>query len=197
MAMFLQNFKQMKRIFLTVSILLLVTIFSFAHAQGLGVGIKGGANFSNQSITDISTSSKTGFHGGVYAVIAFSEKWAIQPELLYSAQGSELPDETSEFNYMSIPILLRYKPLSLLSFHAGPQFSKLLDATVDGDDIKEEIKNSDFGLAVGATVHLPLGFNGGVRYVWGFTNVSEFQDDTEVKNTVVQVFVGWTILGAK
>jgi len=116
---------------------------------------------------------------------------------LYSAQGSELPDETSEFNYMSIPILLRYKPTSFLSFHAGPQFSQLLDAKVDGDDIKEDIKNSDFGLAVGATLHLPLGFNGGVRYVWGFTNVSELPDDIEVKNSVVQVYVGWTIFGTK
>lgn len=187
----------MKRIYLSIALLATIFITTETHAQGLGLGIKAGANFANQSITDISTSSKTGFHGGIYAVINFSEKWGLQPELLYSAQGSELPDETSEFNYMSIPVLLRFKPASFLSIHAGPQFSQLLDAKVDGEDIKEQIKNSDFGLALGATLHLPLGFNGGVRYVWGFANVSDFQDDTEVKNSVVQVFVGWTIFGAK
>lgn len=187
----------MKRIFLSVAMLFTIAYFSSVHAQGIGVGIKGGVNFANQSITDISTSSKTGFHVGAYVLIGFSEKWGIQPELIYSAQGSELPSETSEFNYMSIPLLLRWKPISLLSFHAGPQFSTLLDAKIDGEDIKEDIKNSDFGLALGATVHLPLGFNGGVRYVWGFANVSDLQDDREVKNSVVQVFVGWTIIGAK
>lgn len=195
----------MKKIILSIVIASLVSFSSLIHAQGIGVGIKAGANFANQSITDISTDSKTGFHGGAYVVLAFSEKWAIQPELLYSSQGSEWPDLTtttitSEFNYMSIPILLRWKPISLLSIEAGPQFSVLLDANVDGTDIKEDIKNSDFGLAVGATVHLPLGFNGGVRYVWGFTNVSDLQDDIddiEVKNSVVQVYVGWTIFGTK
>jgi len=187
----------MKKIFLSFTLLSITAIFSTVNAQGLGIGIKGGVNFANQSITDINTNSRTGFHVGAYAVIAFSEKWGIQPELLYSAQGSELPDETSEFNYMSIPILLRWKLASVLSVHAGPQFSTLLDAKIDGDNIKDDIKNSDFGLALGATVHLPLGLNGGVRYVWGFTNVSDLQDDTEVKNSVVQVFVGWTIIGAK
>ena len=188
----------MKNIFLSIVFLLLLSISSFVNAQGLGVGIKGGVNFANQSVSDISTSSKTGFHGGVYVVIAFSKKWALQPELMYSAQGSEWPDEISEFNYMTIPILLRWKPISLLSIEAGPQFSRLLDARVDGEDITDEIKNSDFGLALGATVHLPLGFNAGARYVWGFTNVLDIQDDNyEVKNTVVQVYVGWTIFGAK
>jgi len=187
----------MKNIFLSIAIVSIVFLSSEIHAQGIGVGIKAGANFANQSITDISTNSKTGFHGGAYVVLAFSEKWAIQPELLYSAQGSELPDEISEFNYMSIPILLRWKPLSVLSIEAGPQFSALLDAKLDGQDIKDDIKGSDFGLALGATLHLPLGFNGGVRYVWGFTNVADLQDDIEVKNSVVQVYVGWTIFGAK
>lgn len=187
----------MKKFFLSIAFFICLAIYSNVNAQGLGVGIKAGVNFANQSITDISTSSRTGFHAGAYAVIAFSEKWGIQPELIYSAQGSELPNETSEFNYMSIPILLRWKLASVLSVHAGPQFSTLLDAKIDGDNIKDDIKNSDFGLALGAAVHLPLGLNGGVRYVWGFTNVSDLQNDTEVKNSVVQVFVGWTIIGAK
>ena len=188
----------MKKIILSFAILAFIIVSSEMKAQGVGLGIKAGANFANQSITDISTNSKTGFHGGAYVVLAFSEKWAVQPELLYSSQGSELPDETSEFNYMSIPVLLRWKPISLLSIEAGPQFSLLTDAAVDGEDIKDQIKSSDFGLALGATVHLPLGFNGGVRYVWGLSNIWDVDiEDIEVKNSVVQVYVGWTIFGTK
>ena len=163
------------------------------------MGIKAGANFANQDITDISTNSRTGFNGGAYLLLAFSEKWAVQPEFLFSSQGSEIPDlnEIRQLDYFSIPVLLRWKPISLLSFHAGPQFSSLLSAVdKSGDSIKEDFKKSDLGLALGASVHLPLGLNGGLRYVWGFTDVADFQNDTEVKNRAIQVFVGWTMFGA-
>ena len=64
----------MKKIFLSIAVISAITISSKIHAQGVGVGIKAGANFANQSITDISTDSKTGFHGGAYLILAFSEK---------------------------------------------------------------------------------------------------------------------------
>jgi len=195
-----QNSHIMKKIILSISLFSLVAFYTQVNAQGIGLGIRGGVNFANQSITDINTNSRTGFHAGAYVILAFSEKWGIQPELLYSSQGSELPDldELNKFNYLSIPVLLRWKPVSLLSIEAGPQFSSLLKAEDDsGQSIKEQFKSSDFGLVVGATLHLPLGLNAGVRYVWGFTDVADLQDDTEVKNTVVQVYAGWTIFGAK
>ena len=190
----------MKKIILSISLFSLIAFYTQVNAQGIGLGIRGGVNFANQSITDINTNSRTGFHAGAYVILAFSEKWGIQPELLYSSQGSELPDldELNKFNYLSIPVLLRWKPVSLLSIEAGPQFSSLLKAEDDsGQSIKEQFKSSDFGLVVGATLHLPLGLNAGLRYVWGFTNVADLQDDTEVKNSVVQVYAGWTIFGAK
>ena len=190
----------MRKIFLSITVLLCLFITSEIQAQGIGVGIKVGANFANQSITEIDTDTRTGFNGGAYVILAFSEKWAIQPELLFSSQGSEIPDfdEVLQLDYFSIPVLLRWKPINFLSFHAGPQFSTLLSAVdKSGDSIKEDFKNSDFGLALGASVHLPLGFNGGERYVYGFADVSELQDDTEIKNKMIQVFVGWTIFGAK
>jgi hypothetical protein len=188
----------MRKIFLSITVLLCLLITSKIQAQGIGVGIKVGANFANQSITDWDTSTKTGFVGGAYVILAFSEKWAIQPEVLFSSQGSNVPDNINDLSYLNIPVLLRWKPVSLLSIEVGPQFSSLISAVdKSGDSIEDDFKNSDFGLALGATVHLPLGFNGGLRYVWGFTNVSDLGNDHEVKNTTAQIFVGWTIFGAK
>lgn len=188
----------MKRIILSFAIIAIILSSSTVFAQGVGLGLKAGANFANQSITDASPNSITAFHGGAYLVLAFSEKWGIQPEVLFSSQGSELPDDVKDFSYLNIPVLVRWKPASVLSIEAGPQFSALLDA-VDGSgsSIKEDFKNSDFGLAVGATVHLPLGINAGARYVWGFTNVSDVADNPEVKNTNFQIYAGWTFLGSK
>ena len=195
----------MKRIILPVFALAMIAAPVLVQAQGIGLGLKGGVNFANQSIKDIgqqlgdySTQGRTGFHGGAYVVLAFSEKWAIQPEIMYSKQGSEVPDLNSvnDFNYMSIPVLLRFKPISLISIEAGPQFSSLLSVKdTNGDSIKDNFKSGDFGLAAGATLHLPLGINAGIRYIWGFSDVSDVED-WEVKNTLGQVFVGWTFLGS-
>ena len=178
----------------------LFSINSSLMAQGIGLGLKAGANFADQKITDLSTDSRTGFHGGAYLILAFSEKWAIQPEVYFSSQGSEVPDlgEVRDLDYFTIPVLLRWKPINLISIEGGPQFSTLLSAVdKNGDNIKEDFKNSDFGMALGGTVHLPLGLNAGIRYVWGFTDVNDLQDDFEVKNRMFQIYAGWTFLGAK
>ena len=189
----------MKRLMIISAVVMVMAFSSNLHAQGVGLGLRVGANFANQSISNASTESITGFHGGAYLILAFSEKWAIQPELLFSSQGAEVPsvNEISELDYFTIPVLLRYKPASFLSIEAGPQISSLLTAVdKSGDSIKDDFKNSDFGLALGATVHLPLGFNGGLRYVWGFTNINDLPDDKEIKNKMFQIYVGWTFLGA-
>lgn len=190
----------MKKITLSIA-LLLISISSVVFAQGVGVGIKAGVNFANQSLSGFSlndTESITGFHGGIYVPIYFSEKWGIVPEVLFSSVGSETPTGTNDFTYISIPLMIRFKPVSFLSLEAGPQFSSLIDAVTEDDSInKDDFSNSDFGLGVGATVHLPLGLNAGARYVWGFTNVSDLGNDTEVKNTTFQLFAGWTIFGKK
>jgi hypothetical protein len=88
-------------------------------------------------------------------------------------------------------------PMSLLSLEAGPQFSFLTKAEVENaGDVKDQLKNNDFGLAFGAGLHLPLGFNAGVRYVLGFTDISDVSGES-IKNRTFQIYLGWTILGAK
>ncbi len=105
-----------------------------------------------------------------YVNINFSDKWGITPEVLYSAYGSEWDNVKVDLDYIAIPVMLRFKPISLLSLEAGPQFSFLTKANVeDFGDVKDQLKNNDFGLAFGAGLHLPLGFNVGARYVLGFT----------------------------
>lgn len=185
----------MKKSFILFSGLLFTT--SMAFAQGIGIGIKGGANFANQSVTSISTQSITDWHLGAYVNLNISDKWGITPEILYTAQGSSWDNVDVETDYFAVPVMLRYKPISLISLQAGPQFSFLASASKeDSPSFEDQVKKNDFGLAVGAGLHLPLGINAGVRYVWGFTNISEVST-TEVKNKIFQVYAGWTIFGQK
>ncbi|MDZ7649395.1 MAG: porin family protein [Cytophagales bacterium] len=179
------------------SLILLILLVPFTmFAQGVGIGIKGGANFANMAIEDVDSESITDFHIGAYVNLNLSDKFGITPEILYTAQGSKVNNATVNTDYFAIPVMLRFKPISLISLQAGPQFSFLSKAKSGGVDIKNQLKNNDFGIALGAGLHLPLGFNGGVRYVLGFSNISEISTE-EVKNRVLQIYVGWTLFGAK
>ena len=167
------------------------------QAQGIGLGIKAGANFANQAVTDIDIKTVTDFHLGAYVNLNLSDKFGITPEVLYSAYGSDWENVKVDLDYISIPVMLRYKPISLLSLEAGPQFSFLTKAEVeDVGDIMDQLKSNDFGLAFGAGLHLPLGFNAGARYVLGFSDISDVSE-MSVKNRTFQIYLGWTIFGAK
>lgn len=165
-------------------------------AQGIGLGIKGGANFANMAIKDVNSDAITDFHIGAYVNLNVSEKFGITPEILYTAQGTEIDNAKINTDYFAVPVMLRFKPISLISLEAGPQFSFLSKAENDGANFKDQLKNNDFGLAFGAGLHLPLGINGGIRYVLGFTNISEAANQ-EAKNRTLQIYVGWTLFGAK
>ena len=167
------------------------------QAQGIGIGIKGGANFANQAVEDIDIETVTDYHIGAYVNLNLSEKFGITPEVLYTALGSEWDNVKVDFDYLAIPVMLRFKPIKFLSLEAGPQFSFLTKAeTEDAGDVMDQLKKNDFGLAFGAGVHLPLGFNAGARYVLGFTDISDVSSES-IKNRTFQIYVGWTIFGAK
>ena len=102
-------------------------------AQGLSGGIKVGANFANQKYKsdfgNLSPDARTSLHLGVYATMMFSETFGLQPELLYNSVGSKLDfsdlggeEVVSKFNYLAIPVMLRYNPVPIFNIHAGPQF---------------------------------------------------------------------------
>jgi hypothetical protein len=178
-------------------LLLLILAPMVLQAQGIGLGIKAGANFANQDVTDISIKTATDFHIGAYLNLNLSDKFGITPEVLYTAYGSKWDDAKVDFDYIAIPVMLRYKPIKLISLEAGPQFSFLTKAKVeDIGDVTDQMKNNDFGLAFGAGLHLPLGFNVGARYVLGFSNISETSGES-IKNRTFQISLGWTFIGAK
>lgn len=180
----------------------LVAIMFMAAAttfgQGIGVGLKGGLNFAKLDASG--ASSKTGFHLGAFAKLMITDKIGIQPEAFYSIQGSNLDAGTISqelnINYLQVPVLLRFNPISILNIHAGPQFGILLKAESDSGgvttNIKDDLKNSDFAIAVGAGLDLPMGLSLALRYVKG---VSEVADDSSDKNNMFQISVGYQLFG--
>lgn len=173
----------MKRIILAA---IAVMVFGFANAQKTRFGIKGGLNISTVVGGDVDdTKSLIGFHVGGLAEIHVVEKFFIQPELLYSAQGTKVDgplgtDADLKLNYLNIPVLAKYYFVeNKFSVEAGPQLGILLSAKADGNDIKDLTRSTDFGFNLGAGYNFTDNFSVGIRYTIGLSPLS----DEDIDNT--------------
>lgn len=170
----------MKKIILSA---LAVMAFGFTNAQSTRFGVKGGLNLSNIVGGDVDgTKSLVGFHVGGFAEIKIADKFAIQPELLYSAQGFTAEERLFEnefdvkLNYLNIPVLAKYYIVPKFSVEAGPQLGVLLSAKSDGNDVKDSFKSVDFGFNVGAGFHFTEDLSINLRYTIGISPIAENSD---------------------
>jgi hypothetical protein len=186
-------------------------------AQDVLLGVKGGINSANVSVSDSDedTSAKTGLVAGVFAEFGISDMFAIRPEALYSSKGFKATEGTSELqlelNYFEIPVLLvaqfgtsSVRPIlfagPVLSFESkcgisGSDEGTTVDVDCDqfpGEGI--ETKSTDFGAAFGAGLEADVGsvvlmFDG--RYTLGLTNLdSSSSDGSSAKNRVWSFMAG-------
>ena len=184
-----------------------------SQAQEVKFGAKGGLNLFNRYGDNVgNTDFRTSFHVGGVAEIKFTEKFSLQPELLFSSQGSKYdlildgfpeinaPEGTKatlteKLNYINLPVIAKYYVAKGLSLEAGPQLGFLASAKRDlefsGDtmdfDVDDEYDSFDFGLNFGLGYKLDNGlfFNG--RYNLGLTNIT----DNNVRNEGFQFSVGF------
>jgi len=173
----------MKTIKIFIVVLVSVLGINQARAQAqFSLGIKGGVNFSSINVSDPAATwnSKTGFHGGAFALIKITA-FAVQPEIIFSQQGSTVKingqDLDANFSYMNVPVMLKfYLPLGL-NLQLGPQFGFLTTAESDynpitntpqnGTDLKSFYKNSDVSLGMGIGWDLPMRLSIDARYNLG------------------------------
>jgi hypothetical protein len=182
----------MKKVLLTA---LAVFAFSFANAQDTKYGVKGGLNMSNNTLGE--HTSLLAFHLGGFAEFKMSDKFAIQPELLYSAQGGKISangaNYTTNLNYFNIPVMAKYYVADAFSIEAGPQIGFLMSAKSDGTDIKDMCNSTDFGFNLGAGYNLNETMSLGLRYSIGLSNVIKDVSgvSTDSKNSNIQLSFGY------
>jgi len=181
-------------------VLLIVSICNMAVSQEISFGVKGGVNFASLTGDTSGLESRTAFHFGIVSEFTISEKFSIQPELLYSAQGTKADDEELKLNYLNIPVLAKYYLAEGLSLEAGPQIGLLLSAKTefdgaDEEDIEDLFRDIDFGVNFGLGYKLDNGLNFSARYYLGIANVydwiGDFIDDIEIRNGVFQISIGY------
>lgn len=200
----------MKTLRILSFLLLLLALAGSAHAQ---FGIKAGVNqtvLDGQNI-DMDTDYKTTYHAGVFLRLPLLGPLSIQPEVLYSLQGSEfkstLANYKTKLHYLNVPVLARVK-VGPVYAEAGPQFGVLLGAREDGTlrisaadgygpvdrDASNNYKKTDFSLAAGAGLEFDT-FIIGARLTAGVNDINDVRDlnganDPRLKNRVIQGFVG-------
>jgi hypothetical protein len=163
----------MKNYFIMLSALFFMAIT--VNAQPVNLGVKAGLNVYNMDSDNGQTmDSKVGFNAGLLGHIHLNPNWAIQPELIYSRQGTDMID----LDYINVPVSLQYMFENGFRIQAGPQIGFLVGATTDQEgvemDIKDDMKPIDVGLNVGASyVHQTSGFGVDARYNIGLTDISE------------------------
>jgi len=134
----------MKKI--TLTLLGLVAFSTSALAQQeVKFGPKAGVNFATVNGDDADDAKMlTGFHVGAFAEIKFNDKFAIQPEVIYSAQGAKVKESGTEtvmgvpvtyeaegkakLNYINVPIMAKYYITDNFAVEAGPYVGFLMTA---------------------------------------------------------------------
>ncbi|WNM18136.1 porin family protein [Flavobacterium capsici] len=197
-------------------LLVLVAVFvsSLAIAQGntntsssskpVKFGLKLGFNLAkltDSESADVETKSRIGVNIGGFLYYKFSEKFAFQPELVYSTQGLVQQgsseginvDITYRMDYILLPLMVKYYPAKDFYIELGPQLGfnvkKELEAegngqslTWDTDDffdqnnIDAKTNTFDFGLNFGLGYEFKNGLGIGGRYALGLTKVFEGND---------------------
>src|SRR5688572_6763236 len=180
----------MKRLFIITIVLSCLQAIAQDQFNSPYLGLKLGWNYSqltftNPSLENVDVNFKSGFAGGLFCNIPFHEKFAIQPEILYSQMGAELDEvvgqvseeTTLDLNYFSFPILIRFNPLPKLGIFVGPQFDLLYDSKADraGDeeDLQYQVTSYDVGGTAGLEYWFTTYFGIYGRYTLGFQDVNE------------------------
>ncbi|GEL09420.1 Outer membrane protein beta-barrel domain-containing protein [Flavobacterium glycines] len=148
----------MKKIILSIAAVL---VFGFANAQQTKFGLKAGVDFANahgKFAGDSYHQAETGFYAGGYADITVSNKFHVQPELLYVS--------VKDLDQIQVPVLAKIPVVEDLSLLAGPNLGFLLNAA-DG------FKTFNFGLDLGLSFDLNDKFSLDGKYNFGLSNLIE------------------------
>ncbi len=199
----------MKKLILILS-LMLFTLPNLSAQEFVEFGVKGGVNFSSFSGDGFGAfddpNGRTSFHLGLLAEIPVSERFSVQPEVLYSSQGYDILNRNDandieyQLDYINIPVLAKIYLIEGLSFEVGPQVGFLVKNEVDFDpsainegDIPlddDQFNSVDFGLSGGASYKFINGFFINARYNAGLSDIYE-DSASDAKNSVFQLGVGF------
>lgn len=185
----------MKKIILTAAAVFALT---FANAQDkkggsdgeMKFGVKGGFVSANYGSDANDGDARSGFYLGGLVDFAISEKFHIQPELLYTMEGNG--EDEFDLNFVRIPVMGKFYVADAFSIQAGPQFGFV----AGGGEAKDFLKSFDFGLGLGVGYELETGLFFDARYNLGLSDLNDFPvgsglEDAKITQNSFNVGLGY------
>lgn len=183
---------------------LCILLLSFiSYAAKSQIGIKAGGNLTNISGNSFKSDFTLSYHLGVFAELGLSKSWGLQPEILWSETKSRTASTSTitgttetaikqgniKLDYLSIPLLIYFRPISILQFNVGPQFSILTNPhhtlLENGQDA---FRSGDLAMVGGLQLNL-MNLRIYTRYIQGVTDM-EKNGVSDSKNRQIQIGIG-------
>ncbi len=196
--------------------LLIIVLAFFPLSLFSQIGLKGGINFANvTNVSSIKNGSNTGFAVGVFMAPKSAKLFGFRSELLYSRQGYSFETNTNTGNvnldYILLPQLTTINITKFVQIQLGAQMAFLINSKANESNgsassygkLMDYYNKFDYGLAGGLEIHPFKGILVGARYnlslgdlyknmeVTNTGTMPSFIPDVNVKNNVVNLFVGW------
>ncbi len=170
-----------------------LAITSINAQSPVAFGLKGGLNIATLNVeSDSELDPRLGLHVGGLAHIHLNRSWALQPEVIYSAQGFgdiDNDDVKWKLDYVNIPVMVQYMFDNGFRLETGPQLGLLINAKAESGNsessLKDDLKSTDVSWGFGLNYLSKSQIGVGARYNLGLTNINEGSSD--VKNRVFQI----------
>ena len=170
----------------TVTLFALVLLSTFGYSQAR-FGIRGGVNLAD--LTNLETSKRTDFYGGVFLAIKASEAYTFQPEITYSMQGTTLNSNKElrveneglkdlKLEFLSIAFINKLTTKSNINLLIGPYLDIRMSDNVQNDGYFFEglFPRMDIGLQVGLGYDISDTFAIEARLKQGFADMLNEND---------------------
>ncbi|MGB4704314.1 MAG: porin family protein [Candidatus Saccharicenans sp.] len=210
--------RRMKGTLVFLVALLMLGLVTMPARAGIHFGLKGGLSLANiksdpPTFEGFEWKTKQGIAGGASLEIGLIKGFSLQPEILYVQKGAKITaniegiDITLKANidYIEIPLLLKYNLISggltIPSVYAGPfiGFNRKAEFVISApgypeerEDIKDEIKSTEYGLVFGVGLTQKLGLfrvTLDARYDLGLSNIYEGEDGPNYIKTRTWLFM--------
>ena len=167
--------------------MLVLALTSATTAWAQAGGFKAGVNFAKVSGSDDHPGRRIGWTAGAF-LVTNEGLVAVQPEVIFSMQGTKFSFGTATVDYFQVPVLLRVgtgaKDKAGVFGLVGPSFG----VRIREEGWSDPVKRTDVGLVVGAGFTVSrLVFE--ARYTAGLTDFSE--GTTAYKHRVISLLGGF------
>lgn len=144
-----------------------------ASSQYFGFGFKCGANLTRFDNGFGRSKNNVPIHFGTITYFGINHHLGAQLEILYSRQSANFSLDTFDFrvkvNYITFPLLLRYKHPSGFFANIGPQINMKISQSLENVGIPWDASEVEYSANAGIGYRHPSGFGVECRYVKSFT----------------------------